>query len=148
MTTIDPEKRAALLEEIIGTDKPSNQAEVVRLLKKKHGIKATQAMISRDLKRLGIVMKQVEGKRVYAIPEKDTEVQLLRLAVKKIEHNETMIVITTHPGLAPFVGDMVDEADLDILGCLAGENAVFLVPRSVKKIKETFKNVCKAMGIQ
>ena len=57
-----------------------------------------------------------------------------------------MIVITTHPGLAAFVGDFLDkEKGLNVLGSLAGENVVFVVPTSIKHIAKTYKIVCEKL---
>jgi transcriptional regulator of arginine metabolism len=55
-----------------------------------------------------------------------------------------MIVIKTYPALADFVGDCVDQhINLDVLGCLAGENVVFVIPKSTKNIGRTCDAICK-----
>jgi len=70
---------------------------------------------------------------------------MLRLSIKDIEYNETMIVIHAISGIADFIGDMIDAKNIDILGCISGENTIFVVPKSSKKIKETYLNLCKAL---
>jgi len=66
------------------------------------------------------------------------------LAVVNVDHNENLIVIKTHPGLAAFVGDCIDQhKDLEILGCLAGENVVFVAPKFIKKIEATCQALCQ-----
>ena len=81
---------------------------------------------------------------IYEMPDVDVTTEILRLALLDIAHNESMIVIKTHPGLADFVGDCVDRhSDLDVLGCLAGENVVFIIPKSIKNIRKTCEAICE-----
>ncbi len=70
--------------------------------------------------------------------------EILKLALIDITHNESMIVIKTYPALADFVGDRIDEVEeeLEVLGCLSGENTVFVTPKSVKNIKKTYEALC------
>jgi transcriptional regulator of arginine metabolism len=124
----------------------SDQKTLVQLLKERVGIETNQAAISRDLRKLGVIKKETNQGLVYELPTSDTKVDLLKLAIMDIHYNEMMIVIKTHSGLASFVGDCIDEkTDLDILGCLAGENVVFIVPKSIKTIKEIYKTVCESL---
>lgn len=116
----------------------SDQNHLVELLAKHAKIETNQAVVSRDLQKLGVIKKMVKGSSVYELPERDVTTEILQLALVDISHNETTIVIKTHPALADFVGDCVDQyTDLDILGCLSGENVVFVTPKSIKTIHET-----------
>ncbi len=139
------EERLNALCKIIETKKITNQSEFIDLLEKEHQITTTQAVISRDLKKLGAVLKKKGDQRIYSLLGKDTYEEMLKLAIKDIEHNETMIVIHSIAGIADFVGDMIDAKNVDILGCISGENTIFVVPKSSKKIKETYLNLCKAL---
>jgi transcriptional regulator of arginine metabolism len=138
-------KRQEAIRDLLGKELISDQKDIVRLLYERYGIETNQAVVSRDLRRLGVTKKEVGGELAYELPLTDVRAEILRLAIVDIEHNEVMIVINTHPGLADFVGDSIDQADLDILGCLSGENVVFITPRSVKKITDTYKAVCAAL---
>ena len=139
---ISLEARQIAIKELITTQQVSDQNQLVGFLKKHHRIATNQAVVSRDLRKMGIVKKLVNGVLTYEIPESDVRAEILRLALVDITHNETMIVITTHPGLADFVGDCLDQHDdLGLLGCLSGENVVFAVPESIKKIDKT----CRAI---
>ncbi|MBS0623573.1 MAG: hypothetical protein JSS62_03025 [Verrucomicrobia bacterium] len=145
MENVEQKNRLEVLMSVIRHYKPSNQMQILKILKDEYQIDANQAMISRDLKKLGVVMKQEEGRRVYVLPNKDTEMQMLQLAVTNVCHNETMIVVSTTAGTAPFVGDLIDRSHLDILGCIAGENTIFVIPVSIKNIKKVFKSLCEAL---
>jgi len=138
--------RQKAIEDLITSHAVSNQEELLAILKVEYGIESTQAVVSRDLKALGCVKKIENKKRIYTLPNKDTQQEILRLAVKSIEHNEVMIVINTGAGLAPFVGDTIDQKELNILGTVAGENIVFVSPKSIKNIKSIVASLKKLVG--
>ncbi|MBS0655394.1 MAG: hypothetical protein JSR46_06445, partial [Verrucomicrobia bacterium] len=124
----------------------ADQMQLVKLLKERFSLETNQAAVSRDLRKLGVTKKEVNGVYIYALPVIDIRAEILRLAIIDIEHNETMIVITTLAGLADFVGDSIDQhQDIDILGCLSGENVVFVTPRSIKQLQATYQTICEKL---
>lgn len=136
--------RQDAIQELVKKIAISDQKQLVKLLKKHYGIEANQAVVSRDLRKLGVVKKSVNDVLVYELPTVDVAAEILRLALVDIVHNETMIVIKTHPALADFVGDCIDQHhDLDVLGCLSGENVVFITPKSIKTIAITYAKICE-----
>lgn len=146
MTNTSPKKRQQIIREILETEAVSDQIQLVNLLGKRFGIETNQAVISRDLRRLGVTKKEVNGVLVYELPATDINLEILKLAVIFVEHNGVMIIIKTHPGLAAFVGDWLDQhTDLDILGCLAGENVVFVSPRLVECIADIHLRICQKL---
>jgi transcriptional regulator of arginine metabolism len=141
-------KEAALrqksVQELVKKMAISDQKQLVALLKEHYEIEANQAVVSRDLRKLGVVKKMINGGLSYEMPETDVSTEILRLALVDISHNESLIVIKTHPGLAAFVGDCVDQHDdLEVLGCLAGENVVLVTPKSIKNIHKIYEKVCE-----
>lgn len=141
-----PKDRQKSIKDLISKEAISDQKQLVEMLKKRFGIETNQAVVSRDLRKLNATKKLINGILVYEFPEVDVTIELLRLALFDIQHNETMIVITTYPGLADFVGDCLDQhTDLEILGCLAGENVVFVTPKSIKNIVKTYKSICQKL---
>lgn len=136
--------RQKAIQELVKKIAISDQKQLVELLKEHYEIEANQAVVSRDLRKLGVVKKMVSGVLSYEMPDVDVSAEILRLALVDINHNESMIVIKTYPGLADFVGDCVDQYnDLEVLGCLAGENVVFVAPKSTKNIRKTYEKVCE-----
>lgn len=128
--------RQKAIQELVSNCSISDQKQLVDLLKKRYRIEANQAIVSRDLRSLGIVKKNVNGVFIYEPSTIDVSSEILRLALVDIQHNESLIVVKTQPGLASFVGDYIDSCtDLDLLGCLAGENVVFVTPKSTKRIQ-------------
>lgn len=136
--------RQQAIRELVKKTSVSDQNQLVVLLLDNYGIETNQAVVSRDLRKLGVVKKMVHGVLVYEMPDVNVTTEILRLALVDITHNETMIVIKTHPALADFVGDYIDQhSDLEILGCLSGENTVFVTPLSIKNIGETCAAICE-----
>ncbi len=136
--------RQKAIQELVKKIAIADQKQLVELLKKHYEIEANQTVISRDLRKLGVVKKVVNGVLSYEMPNIDVSAEILRLALLDINHNESMIVIKTHPGLADFVGDCLDQYhDLELLGCLAGENVVFVAPKSTKNIQKAYDKVCE-----
>jgi transcriptional regulator of arginine metabolism len=138
--------RHEAITELLSKESISDQKLLVERLKSLYSIETNQAVVSRDLRKLGVVKKQVHDRLVYELPATDSMTEILKLAIIDISHNESMIVIHTHPALAGFVGDCIDYfTDLEMLGCLAGENIVFVAPKSTKKIKACYQAVCKRL---
>src|SRR4051812_42031952 len=101
----DAEKRQEAIKELLSKMLVSDHKKLIELLKTHYGITATQSVLSRDLRKIGAIKKEVNREFFYSIPNVDVTIELLKLAVIDIDYNETTIVIKTHQGLAAFVGD-------------------------------------------
>lgn len=135
-------KRHRALKELISTNNIEDQETLVSLMQKKHGVTTSQSIISRDLRALGINKHHINNKMVYEPQETDASREILRFAVIDIVHNESLIVIRTLPGIAPFVADFLDmHHDNGILGTIAGENTIFITPITIKKIRHVTKKL-------
>lgn len=126
MTSLSRQEK---IKELIQLHALSDQQEIVELLEKTYQIKTNQAQVSRDLKKLGVIKQRGLSGDFYALPNLDVHKEILKLSIMSIQHNEALVVIKTRAGLAAFVGDYIDEHFSDyILGCIAGENTVFVTP--------------------
>jgi transcriptional regulator of arginine metabolism len=142
-------KRQNAIVDLLKKVAVSDQNQLVELLKKYHGIETNQVTVSRDLRKLGVVKQFINDALVYNLPQTDVKSEIIRLALVDISYNEVTIVIKTYPGLAAFVGDFIDQnQELEVLGSLAGENAVFVTPKSIKKIKQTYEALCEALNFK
>ncbi len=142
-------KRQSAIQEILKSEPITDQERLVERLMTRYQIHTNQAVVSRDLRKLGCIKKLVKGQLVYEVPEGDILYQILKLAIVDIAHNETTIVITTQPALADFVGDSIDQLeDVGILGCISGENTLFVAPVSVKNIAKTCALLCQKLGFK
>ena len=139
-------ERQEAIKELLGKMLVSDHKKLIELLNIHYGICTTQSVLSRDLRKIGAIKKEINQEFFYSVPSVDVTVELLKLAIIEIDYNETMIVIKTHQGLAAFVGDYVDQKlNLNILGCLAGENVVFIACKSNTKMKEIYDLLCQKL---
>jgi transcriptional regulator of arginine metabolism len=127
------------IKEIVSSYDIRNQEELRRELRKR-GIDVTQATLSRDLRDLG-VGRGVGSQGLKYILQPEAEVKILRpvvgAEVLSIVANENMIVVRTLPGCANSVGEYVDvQNHPEILGTLAGDNAVLVIPESQQNVEE------------
>jgi transcriptional regulator of arginine metabolism len=134
MTRVKKSRTEAILE-LIKKERISDQKQLVEALKREFAIETTQAAVSRDLQKLGVIKQRVQGGFSYAVSHEEQEIEALHLGILDIVHNESMIVVRTKPGFAAFVGDYIDRAkQTEILATLAGENVLFVVPQKVKNL--------------
>ena len=127
------------IKEIVSSYDIRNQEELRRELRKR-GIDVTQATLSRDLRDLG-VGRGIGGQGLKYMLQPEAEVKILRplvgAEVLSIVANEHMIVVRTLPGCASSVGEYVDvQNHPEILGTLAGDNAVLVIPENQRNVEE------------
>ncbi len=127
--------------EIIAQRPITTQDELVAALRGA-GIKVTQATVSRDIKRLGLVkIADGNGAYRYQAPEAATprasgaEIQAgLRRAVRDyvtdVDEGSGLVVVKTSTGSAGVVAEAIDEiAWPEVVGTVAGDNAIIVVLR-------------------
>jgi transcriptional regulator of arginine metabolism len=137
---------ATALRDFLLEGSAKTQEEICRALKK-HGYTTNQTKISRLLKKFGIVkIKNEYGKMVYWLPKEPPPPEsstLINSLVAGIVANETMIIVHTSPGAAQLIARILDyrNDDNNILGTVAGDNAIFIAPKSVKNIKQTMEKI-------
>jgi len=135
----DKYKRHAAIKQILANNVISTQHDLAGALRKL-GFRTTQATLSRDMKELGIVwVNSPEGARYQLNPtiEEFKLTNLINMEIESIAANEVMIVIKTLPGRAQGVAEIIDHLNIpSILGTIAGDNTIFVLPRSIKKISE------------
>jgi transcriptional regulator of arginine metabolism len=152
-TRSDSGERQLTLRSLIREGEASTQEELCEALEKK-GYEVTQSTVSRDLRKIGAIKTtNNEGEIVYKLPEDHKALpprvvsHSLDGLLTEIQSNDTMIVLHTTPGSASLVARHLDSMrhDMDILGTIAGDDTIFLVPASnkktsviIRKIKEEF----------
>ncbi|KAF0124775.1 MAG: transcriptional regulator of arginine metabolism [Elusimicrobia bacterium] len=111
--------------------------EALRRELARRGCKATQATLSRDLKDLGAAWMPGPGGGRYtlsspgSLPPPRT---LTGTGVTDILANENLVLVRTLPGAAASVAEFLDAQRLPgVLGTVAGDNTVLVIPGSVKK---------------
>ena len=141
---MEKQQRLLTIKQILANRTITTQSELASAMRKE-GFKTTQATLSRDMKELGIAWVYTPSGAKYMLsPEQEEErlTTLIGFEIEQIESNESMVVIKTLPGRAQGVAEIIDHLHLpSVLGTLAGDNTVFILPRSIKKIKETINAI-------
>jgi transcriptional regulator of arginine metabolism len=126
----------------------------------KQGLEANQPKISRLLHKLGAIKVTNEaGENIYRLPHEHGLMHELNMTSAKqipakqwlidIVHNETLIVIHTTPGAANLIAREVDlhQAKLGILGTIAGDDTIFIVPKQIKQLKQIIEGIKKLLAL-
>ena len=128
--------RQHLITELLDENEVSTQLQLQRLLETR-GVDVTQATISRDLDRLGVMRVRLHGRLVYALPEEADppgdplgQVVLALGLVRTMEASGNLLVLRTGPANAHPVAIAFDNASLpEIIGTIAGDDTIALVAR-------------------
>ena len=139
---MEKQSRHFAIKEIIGSKTVASQDEL-RIELKKRGFDVTQATLSRDMKILGVGRVAFgEGMKYVLQPAAETQIlgPLVGAQVTSFSANESMVIIHTLPGSANVVGEFVDTLNnSDILGTIAGDNTLLVIPKSNKRTKHLLK---------
>jgi transcriptional regulator of arginine metabolism len=134
------------LRQIILNEEISSQNDICKSLLAS-GHVASQSKVNRLLKKIGAIkIKNEKNIVVYKIPHESVlplmTDSILSLIVN-INSNETVIVIDTLPGGANVVARMLDynKNNFEIMGTIAGDDSIVVLPISIKKIDEIRLNL-------
>ena len=140
---MDKQKRQFTIREILSQQQIASQEELAAAMKRA-GFPITQATLSRDLAEMGVArVGTADGPRYTVKAAEDHRVRaLLAYEVTAITANESMVVVKTLPGRAQGVAELIDMLDApEILGTIAGDNTIFVSPKSVKDIAKLIKKL-------
>ncbi len=144
-------KRQEKILEIIANNNIETQEDLITALKNE-GFNATQATASRDIRQLKLVKVLDNGVYKYVAPKSDsnktgTYNHALFSAITDIKYALNNVVIKTNPGLAQAVAAGIDSLhDVDILGCVAGDDCIILVSKSEEASKSVTEKISKIAG--
>lgn len=125
--------RQRLILDLIDENEIHTQEELSEYLEE-HGVRATQATISRDIKELRISKVQTkEGEYHYAIIDtvhdslNERLEKIFRSAVLSIKHNNDLIIIKTISHTAAICGVAITNAKLEnVSGIITGNDTIFI----------------------
>lgn len=136
------------LRELLEQGLAGTQDEI-RLALEQNGIMVSQSKISRLLHKISAVkITDAKGRAIYRLShDANLTHELLSTnsqssigqLVTGITANEMLIVIHTNPGAASLVARILDQEKqtLDSLGCIAGDDTIFVAPKSSQAITTT-----------
>lgn len=128
-----------VLRELLQSREASTQEDICLAFEKK-GYEINQSKVSRLLRKIGAVkVVNAKGQTVYSLPREPAPPSMnttLRDLILDIVSNETLVVIFTSPGSASMVARVLDYSQVanKILGTVAGDDTIFVAPKSVKDI--------------
>lgn len=147
-------ERQGRILELISKYEIETQEEMMTRLQNE-GFKVTQATVSRDLKELKLT-KTLTARGTYRYATSNPgrhrgNVKLNNAMVDSIIHVDysmNNVIIKTYPGLAAAVASAIDGLNMhNMLGCVAGDDAIILVTRDemssieiCEKIRELMKS--------
>ncbi len=128
--------RHKIIKEVLQTSDINSQEMLLKILIEK-GFSITQATLSRDINELKIVkVPTAKGSYTYQLPENIQNIQqeellpLSSFGFLSIEFSGNLAVIKTRPGYAMAIaGEIDNKATQYILGTVAGDDTILLIPR-------------------
>lgn len=146
-------ERQKLLESIIDTNEIETQEELLRKLQE-HGVQATQATISRDIRELKIVKVRSEvGKTFYRIYKSNVDSQnehfkeMFAELVLKISQVEFLTILHTTTGSADLVATLLEELNLkEIVATMAGTDTLLIISQTPQKAHEVVATLQPYLG--
>lgn len=147
-------ERQVKIRQIIENNRIDTQDELIKKLKE-NGFTATQATMSRDIKELKLtkISDGVNG-YYYVFPHSVRMNDINKLnnslthLIISVNCAMNIIVIKTHAGMAQAVATGIDNIKSDdILGCVAGDDTIFVVSTS-PEIAQTISTKIKTMMIE
>ena len=130
------ERRKKILELVSEQEIITQDALVRKLIES--GYDVTQATVSRDIKRLGLVKIQTQtGSSKYALPpklmghENSDVASILKSGISSIDTAQNLVVIQCPSGLANAVCVSLEKFHFEgLVGMLAGDDTIFIAAKS------------------
>ena len=129
------ENRHHAILEVIGSQSVGRQDELARLLTER-GYSVTQASVSRDLEKLGVV--KVNGRYMRPTVTRFGAFGPLSFA----EGGESLVVVKCSLGLASAAAVRIDAAGIpEIIGTIAGDDTIFVAVKSAREQAKVIKSL-------
>lgn len=143
------EKSQSLLEalRVLLMGRKASTQEIICSSLEKLGYDINQTKVSRLLRQIGAIkITNAQGHTVYSLPREPAPPSMntsIRNLILDIVANETLVVIFTSPGSASMVARVLDynQITTEILGTLAGDDTIFVVPKTIKDIQKLTEEI-------
>jgi transcriptional regulator of arginine metabolism len=141
-------KRQNRIKELLFDIQIVSQEQLVDLLESE-GIEVTQATLSRDFAELGVTRVSGENGIHYILNPTEAGSHITKVIgfeILSVAHNESMIVVRTLAGRAQGVAFYFDRLNKqEILGTVAGDDTVLVIPDKHKNIDEIISLIKELM---
>ncbi|MGD9201191.1 MAG: arginine repressor [Chitinispirillia bacterium] len=143
-------ERQNKIKEILKNKFITNQEDLIQFLMEDN-FSVKQATLSRDFAELGVIRIMTDQGVRYVLDPNESGKQIQRLIsfeILNVDYNETLVVVRTLSGRAQGVAHYIDRLNKkEILGTVAGDDTIFIVPDSVKNISPIVSFVKTIMAI-
>lgn len=141
-------KRHEKIIELISEYDVETQEELAKLLNDA-GFLVTQATVSRDIKKLGLIKIKTNGNHQKymlnaGVAPKHNEklVRVLRDAITGMEDAQNLLVVKTVPGMAMAVAAALDSLKIpEIIGSIAGDDTIFCAIKDSRHTKDIMEKI-------
>lgn len=141
-------KRHEKILEVIEKKNIETQEELAKILNEA-GFVVTQATVSRDIKKLGLVKVKGKGshqkyapKAASTLVEYDKYVRVLKDAITGMDDAENILVIKTVPGMAMAVAAALDSLRIpEIIGSIAGDDTIMCATKNNRYAKDVMDKI-------
>ena len=145
-------QRHARILELVSKHEIETQEDMMSRLQAE-GFKVTQATVSRDLRELKLTKTlTARGTYRYSVNHGRAHAGSGKLnsamvdSIIQVDYSLNTVVIKTYPGLAQAVASAVDALNMhSILGCVAGDDTIIVVTRSVVDAEEINGKITELM---
>ena len=134
-------------KQLLKEERCGSQGQIASQLQAMGFDNISQSKVSRLLSRYGAVRtRNALNELVYCLPPElgklDSNIVIKDL-VEDIHHNHSLIVIRTSPGAAQMIARLLDSVGRSegILGCVAGDDTIFVAPMSADGIEQTMERI-------
>lgn len=133
-------QRQKLITDIIENEIIDTQESLQKALEN-HGVKVTQATVSRDIKELNLIKSIDEnGMYRYFMPMVkggtdffggEVNISIIANAILSVDYAINTVVVKCHAGMAQGVCAKIDSANIsNCLGTIAGDDTIFILMRT------------------
>lgn len=141
-------KRHEKILELIEKRNIETQEELAKILNDA-GFEVTQATVSRDIKKLGLVKVKGKGshqkyalKAASTLVEYDKYVRVLKDAITGMDDAENILVIKTVPGMAMAAAAALDSLKIpEIIGSIAGDDTIMCATKNNRHTKDVMDKI-------
>lgn len=136
---MNKKERQKLILNIIREKDIKTQSELVEELEKR-GLEATQATVSRDIKKLKLIKEVGLNGSIYRISNNlNTETSVNKQILKdifintvvSIDNVDYLLVLHTRPGGAPNLAFYLDQEKIEgVIGTIAGDDTILVITNS------------------
>lgn len=146
-------RRQKLILRLIRDHPISTQEELTNMLRS-HGIRVTQATVSRDIKELQLIKVTDEsGRYRYTVPEdgsatydRERLLRVMRDTIVDLDVSENILVVKTLPAVAAAAAEAIDRMEWPgVVGTVAGDNTVLVVAKPREAAEEIMRRIQDVM---